>query len=80
MALWSAQILLSLSTSLLLVEKVLLVTNQRHVSIFVTCHVACATAVYRVPSVMCILLENDATRFARVLVEHNVKRGTLSNP
>ena len=65
-----------------MVEKVLLVTNQRHVSIFVTCHVACATAVYgyRVPSVICILLENDATRFARVLVEHNVKRGTLSNP
>ena len=33
-----------------------------------------------IPRAFYILQENDVTRFARVLVGHNVKRGTLSNP
>ena len=51
------------------VERVVLVANQRQIIDIVTCHVAIATYHHVLLS---ILLENDVTRFARVLVGLNL--------
>ena len=59
-----------------MVERVVLVANQRQ-SIDIRYMSHCHSII---PRAICILLESDATRFARVLEGHDVRRGTLSNP
>ena len=76
--LWSAQIVLSLS--FLLVERVIFLVANRRQSILI-CYMSCCHSSICIPRVVCILLENAARRFARVLVGHiNVRCGTHSNP